>query len=66
MNSYTIKYYSRQRTVLAPTPRKALWLAVRARAIPSGAWNWIKDATTEGYYGPLSITKNSAPQMALF
>lgn len=65
MNSYTIQLHSRRCTILAPTPRKALWLAIQKRAIPNGAWGWLKDAKNEGYYGPLSIIKNHAPQLLL-
>lgn len=65
MKSYTIQLHRKRHTVLADTPRRALWLAVKAHAIPSSAWNWIKDNKAEGFYGPLSIVQNHASQMVL-
>lgn len=57
INTYEIKFYGQIRMVQASSPRKALWLAIQARAISNAAWSWIKLATKEGHYGPLSITK---------
>jgi hypothetical protein len=65
MKSYTIRLNNAQHTVLATSPRKALWLATQCRAISNMAWAYIKDGTTEGHYGPLSITRNCGIQMPL-
>ena len=56
MKSLTIKLYHQQVTVMANSPRQAVKLAVDSRSIPSSAWRWLGDATTAGFYGPLSIT----------
>ena len=66
MNPYTVRLYDKQRTLLAVSPRQAVKLAVASRSIPSSAWRWLGDATTEGFYGPLSITRNTLNQKELF
>ena len=66
MNSYTVRLYDKQRTLLAVSPRQAVKLAVASRSIPSSAWRWLGDATTEGFYGPLSIVRNTLTQKELF
>ena len=65
MKSYTIRFNNAQHTVVAATPRTALWLAVQCRAIDASAWCWMKQNKAEGHYGPLSITQNQASQLVL-
>lgn len=59
MKSFTIILYGQRATRVAMSPRQALKLAVDARQISQAAWRWMGDATQEGYYGPLSITRNT-------
>ncbi len=56
MNYYIVRLYDKLRCVMANSPRQAVKLAVDDRSIPSSAWRWLGDATTEGFYGPLQIT----------
>ena len=65
MKSYHINMSGKVATVLAASPRKALYLATQSRAIPASAWNFMKEHTTEGFYGPLSIQQNHGSQLVL-